>query len=155
MTSTSDHARISPPPPLVFLGYLLSALLLQWAVPFPLPWALPLRVLGALLLVGGFLLGAAAVREMRKMHTTPDPRQPVTALVTRGPYGFTRNPIYLGFLLIYFGCTLLANTLWGLLLSPFLIGTITRWVIHAEEVYLAERFPDEYQAYLGRVRQWL
>jgi protein-S-isoprenylcysteine O-methyltransferase Ste14 len=155
MTSTADHARVALPPPLVFLGYLLSALLLQWAVPLHLPWPLPVRIIGGLLLVGGFVLGAAAVREMRKLHTTPDPHQPVTALVTGGPYRFTRNPIYLGFLLIYLGLTLLADTLWGLLLSPFLVGTVTRWIIQAEEVYLSGKFPDDYSAYRARVRQWL
>ncbi len=55
------------------------------------------------------------------------------ALVTAGPYRYSRNPIYIGFLLIYLGFTLLAGTLWGLLLSPFLIGTVTQWIIHSEE----------------------
>jgi protein-S-isoprenylcysteine O-methyltransferase Ste14 len=76
-------------------------------------------------------------------------------LVTTGPYRFTRNPIYLGFLLIYLGFTLLAGTLWGLLLSPFLIGTVTQWIIHAEEAYLGRKFKEDYKAYSSRVRQWL
>jgi protein-S-isoprenylcysteine O-methyltransferase Ste14 len=155
MTASTDHAQVALPPPLIFLGYLVSALLLQWAVPFPLPWLVPLRILGGLLLVLGFILDASAVREMRRLHTTPDPRQPVAALVTSGPYRFTRNPIYLGFLLVYLGFTLLAGTLWGLLLSPFLVGTVTRWIIHAEEAYLGEKFENDYTDYLSRVRQWI
>ncbi len=155
MADTKDHAQIRLPPPLVFLGYLVGAIALQWAVPFPLPWPLPLRVLGGVLLVGGFLLAASAVRELRRMHATPNRHQPVTVLVTSGPYRFTRNPIYLGFLLIYLGFTLLAGTLWGLILSPILIGTITQWVIHAEEQYLDEKFETEYREYAARVRQWI
>ena len=155
MADTNDHAQIALPPPLVFLGYLVSAVIFQWLVPFPFPWPLPLRIIGGVVLIIGFLLAGSAVREMRRMHTTPDPGQPVTALVTSGPYRFTRNPIYLGFLLIYLGFTLLAGTLWGLVLSPFLIGTVTRWVIHAEEDYLGGKFEGEYAAYRSRVRQWI
>jgi protein-S-isoprenylcysteine O-methyltransferase Ste14 len=155
MDPGTDHAHIALPPPLIFLGYLIGALLLHWAVPFRLPWPLPLRILGGLLLVGGFALDAAAVREMLKAHTTPEPHQPTTALVTAGPYRFTRNPIYLGFVLLFLGFTLLAGTLWGVLLSPFLIGTVTRWIIHAEEAYLDGKFKAEYRAYFAHVRRWL
>ncbi len=154
MDEASDHVELILPPPLIFLGHLLSALILQWVVPLPLPWPAPLRVPGAVLLLGGFALAAAAVREMRKMHTTPDPKQPVTILVTTGPYRFSRNPIYLGFLLIFVGFTLLTGTLWGVLLSPFLIGTITRSVIRPEENYLQGRFDGQYSIYRTLVRRW-
>ncbi len=155
MTSTTDHAQVALPPSLLFLGYLLSAFLLQWAVPFRIPRPDLFRVLGGLLVIAGFLLAAAAIREMRNMHTTPDPHRAVAALVTAGPYRFTRNPIYLGFLLVYLGFTLLGGTLWGLLLSPFLLGTVTRWIIHAEESYLADKFPEAYIPYISHVRRWL
>lgn len=155
MASNTDHAQVAFPPPFLFLGYLAGALVLNWLVPFLLPWLFPLRILGAVLLVGGLSLGFTAIREMRRMHTTPDARQPVATLVTGGPYRFTRNPIYLGFLLIYLGITLLVGTLWGLLLSPFLIWTATRLIIHAEEDYLGSKFADEYRAYCSRVHRWV
>jgi protein-S-isoprenylcysteine O-methyltransferase Ste14 len=155
MPDTANHAQIALPPPIIFLGYLLSTLVLHWAVPFRTPWPVPLRILGGLLIVGGLVLGGSAIAEMRKAHTTPHPHQPATALVTGGPYRFTRNPIYLGFLLIFLGFTLLAGTLWGILLSPLLIGTITRWIIRAEETYLEGKFEDKYRGYSTRVRRWL
>jgi protein-S-isoprenylcysteine O-methyltransferase Ste14 len=155
MVNTTDHAQIPFPPPLIFLGYLLAALVLHWVVPFPTPWPMPLRVLGGLLVVAGLLLAGFAVSEMRKMRTSPDPQQPSSAIVTSGPYRITRNPIYLGFLLIYVGFTLLAGTIWGLLLSPFLFGTVTTWIIHAEERYLSEKFRDVCKDYSSRVRRWV
>jgi protein-S-isoprenylcysteine O-methyltransferase Ste14 len=154
-TLSPDHVQVILPPPVIFLGYLVSAVVLQWVVPLPTPWTLPLRILGGVLVMAGLVLCGSAFSEMMKAHTTPDPHQPSTALVTTGPYRFTRNPIYLGFLLIYLGFTSLAGTLWGLLLSPFLIGTITRWIIHAEEAYLGGKFKEEYQVYYSRVRQWI
>ncbi len=155
MAEATDHVHLVLPPPVIFLGHLLSALILQWVVPLPLPWPLPLRILGGALLLAGFALAAAAVREMRKLHTTPDPKQPVSTLVTTGPYRFSRNPIYLGMLLTMLGFTLLAGTLWGLLISPFLIGTITRSIIRPEENYLQGRFDGQYNLYRTLVRRWL
>ena len=92
---------------------------------------------------------------MRKAHTQLIHVEPVTAFVTTGPYRFTRNPIYLGFFLIYLGFTLLAGTLWGLIASPFLVWTITQAVIRAEEIYLDEKFGEQYKQYRSRVRQWI
>jgi protein-S-isoprenylcysteine O-methyltransferase Ste14 len=94
-------------------------------------------------------------RRLWRAHTSPDPQCPTTALVTDGLYRPTPNPIYLGFLLIYFGFTFLAGILWGLLLVPFLLGTVSRAVIQAEELYLESRFEDRCTTYEARVRQWL
>ena len=155
MSENIDRAQVMVPPPLVFLGYLVGALILNWAVPFPTPWTLNLRIIGGLAVVAGILFIGSAFSQMRDVHTTPDTSQPTTALVTTGPYRFTRNPIYFGFFLIYLGFTLLAATLWGLLLSPFLLLTITRAIIHFEEEYLKNKFMDEYISYSSHVRRWI
>jgi len=150
-----DHAQVMVPPPMIFLGYLIGALILNWIVPFPAPWEFILRVVGGLAIIAGIVLVGSAFFQMRNAHTPVDPRQSVTALVIGGPYRFTRNPIYLGFFLIYIGFTLLDGTLWGLIASPFLIWTITQAVIHAEEIYLDGKFGEKYKQYRSRVRQWL
>jgi protein-S-isoprenylcysteine O-methyltransferase Ste14 len=103
----------------------------------------------------GLALGGAAVSAMIRRHTSPGPYEPSTSLVTDGPYGFTRNPIYLGFLMIYLGFTWLAGTFWGLLLSPFLLATVTWAVIQPEEKYLGGKFAAAYSSYRSRVRRWL
>jgi protein-S-isoprenylcysteine O-methyltransferase Ste14 len=150
-----DHAQVMVPPPLVFLVYLIGALILNWIVPLPTPWTPPLRILGGSLVTTGLFLGGSAISQMTRAHTSPDPHQPTTALVIQGPYRFTRNPIYVGFLLIYLGFTLLAGTLWGLIASPFLLWTILHAVIHAEEDYLDRKFGEQYMAYRSRVRRWI
>ncbi len=150
-----DHAQVMVPPPMVFLGYLIGALILNWVVPLPTPWIYIMRIVGGLAVVAGILFVSSAFSQMMKTHTSPDPHQSVATLVTEGPYRFTRNPIYLGFFLIYLGFTLFAGTLWGLLASPFLAWTITHMVIHAEEYYLEDKFKDRYIDYKSRVRRWL
>lgn len=140
---------------MLFLSFLIGALVLNWLFPFPEPWATILRVAGGAAVIGGMILGGSAVSRMRRAHTSPDPDRPTTALVTDGPYRFTRNPIYPGFLLICLGFTLVAGTLWGLVLSAVLLWITTRIIIRAEEAYLARKFPDGYQAYKARARRWI
>jgi protein-S-isoprenylcysteine O-methyltransferase Ste14 len=155
MTIDTSHARIGVPPPLIFLGYTIGALLLNWALPLGAPSMTAFRTPGWLCLIAGFLLAAWAVSTMMQAHTSPDPDRPTSALVMDGPYRLTRNPIYLGFLLIYFGFTFLAGTLWGVPVSPFLIATVRLSAIRAEETYLQARFGDQYSAYRSRVRPWI
>jgi len=80
-------------------------------------------------------------------RTSPDPDQPTTSLIIEGPYRLTRNPIYLGFALIILGGTFLAGTLWGMFLAPFLVATVTRVIIRAEEQYLQATFAGRYSEY--------
>jgi protein-S-isoprenylcysteine O-methyltransferase Ste14 len=155
MQTAPDLAQIRFPPPMLFLGFLIGALVLNWLFPLPEPWTTILRIAGGLAVVAGLVLGGKAVSRMRRAHTSPDPDRPAAALVTGGPYRFTRNPIYIGSLLIYPGFTLVAGTLWGLVLSPILLCIATRVIVRAEEAFLAQRFPESYQAYKAGTRRWI
>ena len=73
----------------------------------------------------------------------------------RGPYRYTRNPIYLGGSAVYTGITLLLNNLWGILLLPVSTVILQRGVIEREEQYLRDRFGDDYDAFTERVPRWL
>jgi protein-S-isoprenylcysteine O-methyltransferase Ste14 len=92
---------------------------------------------------------------MQNAHTNVNPTRPVTAIVTEGPFRFTRNPLYLGFTLFYTGVTLLVNSLWMVLLLPFVLFLMTFSVIEREERYLERKFGEQYLAYKRRVRRWL
>jgi len=155
MTESLDHVRVPIAPPVIFAGYLIGALLLNWVLPLPLPWRGFMGALGGLMAVSGLFLGASAIKLMSIAHTSPDLRRPTTALVTEGLYAHSRNPIYLGLFVIYLGFGLMAGTLWGILLSPFLLLTVDRAVIQAEEAYLQQRFESRYSQYKARVHQWL
>src|SRR2546421_583789 len=91
----------------------------------------------------------------RRGGTPPNPFNPPTALVTQGPYRFTRNPMYVGWVFISLGADLLARALCPLVLLPAVIFLTGRRVIALEEAYLERRFKDEYRAYRARVRRWL
>lgn len=142
------------PPPVLYAVPLALGLLLQRRLPAPFlprPLAMPL---GALFLALG-MIGFAAIVAFRRAGTSPNPWRPTTAMVTGGPYRFTRNPMYLGFTLLYLGTTCWVNTLWPLLVLPVILILMQRLVIEREERYLETRFGEEYLKYRSRVRRWI
>jgi protein-S-isoprenylcysteine O-methyltransferase Ste14 len=81
--------------------------------------------------------------------------KPTTALVTEGPFRYSRNPIYLALTLLYVGVALLINALWILLLIVPVLLVIRYGVIAREEAYLTRKFGDTYRQYTARVQRWL
>jgi protein-S-isoprenylcysteine O-methyltransferase Ste14 len=92
---------------------------------------------------------------MRKAQTHINPREPTTAIVTTGPYQFTRNPIYVSLTLLYAGIALLANAIWALALLPAILYVMNRGVIEREERYLERKFGSLYLNYKALTRRWL
>lgn len=151
----ADNPGVIAPPPLIFAGGLGAGLLLNRLRPTPfLPPALS-RLFGWPVVAGGLSLGLWGFREMRRAGTNVDPRNPTTAIVQEGPYGFTRNPLYVGMALTYAGLSARANALPAALLLPFVLHLVDRGVVKREERYLEEKFGDEYLRYKGRVRRWI
>jgi protein-S-isoprenylcysteine O-methyltransferase Ste14 len=149
------HPNIKISPPLLALGHVVLAFLLTWLIPLPLGVPPALQTLGFLLVILGFLLGVAALIAFRRGGTTLQPRGRVAHLVTSGIYGFTRHPVYLGFLLIVIGISLDSGSYWGILLAPILVILFNRFVIRPEEEFLASRFGEQFTNYKAKVRRWL
>jgi len=153
-----DTPGIAFPPPLVFVVGFAVGYALQRLFPVTLVPAAGRGVwqgLGWGLVALGAALTGSAVVTFRRAGTTPNPFKPTTAFVTHGPYRFTRNPMYVGWVFVYVGAGLLARALWPLVLLPVVILLMRRRVIALEEAYLERRFKDEYRAYRARVRRWL
>jgi protein-S-isoprenylcysteine O-methyltransferase Ste14 len=150
-----DTAGVIAPPPLIYLGGLalgfgLEALLPGSSVPGAVQW-----IAGGLSVVAGLALLASFNTLFNRRGTAVEPWKPTTAIVTSGPYRFTRNPAYLGMALVYVGIALLADALWVLVPLPLVLALIDRGVIAREERYLERKFGEEYMAYRRRVRRWL
>lgn len=152
---TPDNPGVIAPPPVIYAVALAAGLLLnrRYRIPF-LPRPLT-RTLGSSLVVGGLAVGALGSREMRRAETNLDPYKPTTAIVSDGPFRFTRNPLYLSMTLIYCGITALANALPAALLLPAVLYLMRRGVIEREEQYLERKFGDEYLQYKARTPRWI
>ena len=124
---------------------------------FPAPF-LPrgvARILRWPLLGSGMSLMGWFFRTMRSAGTPISPEEPVSNLVTGGPFRYTRNPGYLSMAMIYAGLACLANALWAILLLPATLLVIQRGVIEREERYLKRKFGEEYLRYKARVQRWI
>ena len=125
----------------------------------PLPFAisefdgLPWIVAGSLILIGLGLF-AAGVRNFSRAATPLPTNQPARVLVTTGIYRWTRNPIYLGFLLAYGGIGVATQSPWTLILTLPLAITLRYGVVAREEAYLERRFGEVYRDYKAHVRRW-
>lgn len=150
-----DGVRFGAPPPLLFAASLLSGLLLNRFLPLPLVQNRLGRPAGAIVTMMGLALGGVAVREMSRAGNSPDPGVPVRAVVSGGPYRFTRNPIYVGMSLMVVGLSLVARTAWPLFLLPATLDRVTELAIRQEEGYLERKFGDSYRRYKGQVRRWI
>lgn len=155
---TKDNSGVVIPPPFIYVaGFLLGYYVIQPRLPFALiPGAtMVARLLGWLVALGAGLLAGSAFFVFRRAGTSPIPTKPTTALVVRGPYRFTRNPMYVSLALLYAGLCLLVNALWPLVLLPVVLVVVRLYVIAREERYLAAKFGDAYRAYQAQVRRWL
>lgn len=157
MENQKDHPNTNKNihPPIVTLIFIAIAYAAKWAI--PIPYVLPniFRIIGFVFVIIGFLLAFSAFLEFRKARTTLDPHGSVSSIITSGIFRFTRNPIYLGFMLVLIGLPLNSGTLWGLLLAPVYIYSMNSLVIEHEEAYLENKFKEQYAGYKSRVRRWL
>ncbi|MBI1744667.1 isoprenylcysteine carboxylmethyltransferase family protein [Candidatus Acetothermia bacterium] len=151
-----DNAGVIYWPPAIYAIPLAVGIIahLIYSVSF-LPEGWLWRLLGVLLIGFGIFLALWAERTMHSSGTTPNPYKPTTAIVTAGPYRFTRNPMYLSMALCYLGVTFLMNALWPLLLLSITLFIVNYGVIAREERYLAKKFGDAYVHYKSRVRRWI
>jgi protein-S-isoprenylcysteine O-methyltransferase Ste14 len=152
---TSDSPGVVVFPPVLFVGTLVLGLVLHWIWPVPLLPSLVARLLGLVILVLSAALGRAAERAMKRAGTNIRPDQPTLAIVTDGPFRFTRNPLYLAGTGLYLAIALLVNGL-GLLVLVLPMLAVLHWgVVRREERYLETKFGDPYREYRARVRRWL
>ena len=151
----ADDALNSVPAPVLFAVGLAVALVLHRAQRLPARPRRLFRGMGAWMLAAGAALFGWAVYTMLQAGTSPVPSDPVTAVVDRGPYALSRNPLYAAYALVYTGAGLRANTLWPALTLPFVMKALEQLVVEKEEAYLEGRFGRDYQRYLERVPRWL
>lgn len=109
------------------------------------------------LVIVGMALAIMGVLAFKKAQTTVNPHTPEksASLVTTGIYHYTRNPMYLGMLVVLLGWAFYLSNFAALLVLPVFIIYMSRFQIQPEERFMMQKFSDEYQIYMTKVRRWL
>jgi protein-S-isoprenylcysteine O-methyltransferase Ste14 len=153
MGNTSRSQRLLRPP-FVFLSAILSGVALNHVWPLSFVPSI-LWLLGPLVALSAVMLFVLSVREFRAAGTSVRGSKPTTTIVRTGPYRFSRNPIYLSFILLLIGLAVWLNNLWllfTLIPSAVFIAVL---VIPREERFLEGTFQEQYANYKVTVRRWL
>ena len=145
--------RVFPP------VYLVTGLLLMWVLHknWPLMTLLPARlgIGGFGIIVLGIVITLWAAGSFHRKSTPLIPFKQPQALVENGLYRYTRNPMYLGMVLILGGMALHLGSLSPWFILPIFVLIIQYRFIHGEEAMLEDVFGAEYQSYKTRVRRWI
>jgi len=151
-----DVANLGPiRPPLVYLSSIGLGLLIHWFWPVQLLRASISTPIGIICVLVAVALFISSVRTFRKAGTPVPGNRPTTLIVRAGPYGFSRNPIYLAFTLFQIGLAAWVNSLGVLLMLLPALALMALVVVPREERYLEGRFSSDYLRYKREVRRWL
>lgn len=144
------------PPPLIMLALLIAGSGLQWQIPlvFQKQYRDYWLIIGILSIVFSGLGAFFTSRIMRSQRTPVNFNKPTIMIIKKGPFRFTRNPLYLSLLMLYAGIGIMMNSLWFAMLIVFLFFFLFR-VILLEEKYLEHLFSSEYMLYKSAVRRWI
>jgi protein-S-isoprenylcysteine O-methyltransferase Ste14 len=134
---------------------LLSCILLHFLIPIKYILILPLNLIGLLPLVFGIWINISADRAFKKSNTTVKPFEKSNTLIQDGVFRISRNPMYLGFVAILLGISLLLRSL-----SPYIVVLVFAILmelifIRSEEKMLLDRFGDQWESYRTQVRKWI
>jgi len=152
-----NRVKLRIPPPIVMLLAAAS----MWALHHWLPlahWiATPWNQLGFLAGGAGVAIDVAAFRRFSQLRTTVNPMDPskATRLVTDGIFRISRNPMYLGLLLLLIGWALWLGSASAWLIPPLFVLMITWLQIVPEEQALGRLFGEQYLAYRQSVARWI
>ena len=149
-----DHPNVIARPPLLFLAALLWAIITHGFITLRFHMGDAPFYLGVAFMAAGAILIAAAITELHAAKTGVDPMKPVTALVTGGVYRYSRNPIYIGLSLLYFGIGGVLDMPWILVYFLPLLWFLHNGVILREEAFMEGKFGQEYREYKQRVKRW-
>jgi protein-S-isoprenylcysteine O-methyltransferase Ste14 len=128
---------------------------LRFLVPYPLPVPPPFHLLAVPILIAGLVLIIAPAKEFDRRQTAIDPFGEASVLVTDGWFHYSRNPMYLGMVVVLLA-TVLALRAWApLVVVPIFVAVIQTRFIRMEERFLTQKFGESYRQYCSRVRRWI
>ena len=157
MTGAASRLRPNsvPWPPLILAGVVAAGVFAGYVDPLGLPGGEWRRVAGAAVIVAGLGLDVSAMVTMARRRANILPHRAATALVTSGPFSLSRNPIYLGNVLLTVGLALATGNAWLLPSAAVEVALVTVLAILREEAHLRAVFGSDFDDYARRTLRWV
>lgn len=147
--------NIIPWPPMLYAAAAISAYVVGRLAPFAFVRDHAIGLTGAAVLFAGATLDCWAMATMWRRKTNIFPHRGADALITSGPFRFTRNPIYLGNTVAMLGLSVYLDNGWFALLGLGAAFAVDRLAIRREEAHLAARFKEAWLSYSAHTPRWL
>ncbi len=149
------NLKIPPAILVLIIGFLMWLVAVNFAT-ISIPAMYRYTGFALLLAVGALIIALGGLR-FKSASTTVNPLAPESssALVTSGIYKYSRNPMYIGFLLMLIGWCVFLSSVFALALCAVYVGYMNRFQIEPEEQALETIFGAEYVNYKAQVRRWL
>ncbi len=154
-TRRTKRCAIRIRPPIVAATYFLAAFLLDRVVDNPRIIDQSYRLIGVAIFIIGLTIGVWSILVFRTMDTTHEPFGRPTALAMRGPYQFSRNPMYFSVALSLLGAAVYTGRALFFLVPVAFVLTVNASHIPREEKLLQKIFGSSFEDYKQRVRRWL
>ena len=142
-------------PPFLFLICIILMVLIRNVIVILKLIPQPYNYLGIILILLGLIMTIKVKKQFNKIHTEIHTFKKPHKLVTNGLFKFSRNPIYLGFLISLLGVWILLGTVLPILGCLLFILIINYWYISYEENEMEKQFGAEYREYKSRVNRWI
>ena len=142
-------------PPQLFYFSIIVMLVLNYFYPITKVISFPVNLAGLLLFPLGIFLAIKGKAYFKKVGTNISTFNNPDFLVTNGLYKFSRNPMYLGFVLGLLGVSILLGSLSAIIVVIIFTIIMDRWYINFEEKMLFNKFPEEYTVYKINTRRWI
>jgi len=156
--SRKQRPNTLPLPPMLLVATLIGGYLLHSYLPIGWPpedVTNTMRYGGYLLVAIALLLDVWTFQTLRRNNTTILPNKAASQLATDGPFRVSRNPIYLGNVIITLGVGFILGSRWFLLLAALLYVLLSNLAIKREEEHLEANFPEQWAEYSSKVRRWI
>lgn len=158
MTARHDRPNIIPWPPIILAVALLAGVTLTIVYPLPWPRGMAsdiLQAAGVFLAMVATALYVTAFREMSRARTAILPHRQASHLVTSGPFKLSRNPIYLGNVVLLSALGLVLGSTWMFVVALVAGYAEQKLGIEREEAHLEHRFGKAWRDYRKKVRRWI
>lgn len=159
MSASGRGPGVDVPPPFLFaaaylVAWLLDQYVVHWWPAMSIATSYRVGVTAWTVALLGLAFGYWGVFTFARLRTPIYPNRDAKVLVIKGPYRFSRNPMYTGIIVACVGGAGVIESLWPLVTVPIAAVALHMWIIRREERHLTEEFGDQYRDYQRRVGRW-